>query len=71
MGKLICIKTYPFRAEAELAKGFLGENNIDATVLVSGMQPNVMSGTGGARLLVREEDREKALGLLETLKSDT
>ncbi len=66
--KLICIKTYTNKAEAELAKGLLEKNGIKAMVSVDdcgGMRPDLLWGTGGAKLLVREEDVEKALDKLK------
>ena len=68
MNKLVCIKTYPNRVEAEIAKGLLKENNIKAMVTADdagGMRPDLLWGTGGAKLLVQEKDKEKALFLLE------
>ena len=74
MTKLICIKTYPTRVEAELARGYLEESGVRSIVSADdagGMHAPLMQATGGARLLVREEDKEKAHGLLEALKSGT
>lgn len=68
MDKVIPIKTYPNRAEADLAKSFLQEHGIKAMVSADdygGMGPHVLWGTGGVRLMVREEDNETALRLLE------
>ena len=74
MAKLICIKIYSSRIEAELAKGYLGESGIWSIVSADdagGMHAPLMQATGGARLLVREWDKEKAFGLLEILKSES
>lgn len=68
MTDLVYIKTYLNRPEAELAKGFLEANGIKAMVSADdagGMRPDLMQATGGVRLLVREEDREVAIRLLE------
>jgi len=68
MTKVIPIKTYPSRADAILAKGLLEANGIKAMTSaddLGGWAPHLLSGTGGARLLVREEDKEQALRLLE------
>jgi len=67
MADLICIKTYGSRHEAELARGFLEANGIEAVVSaddVGGMRPHLLLG-GGARLLVKEEDVQKALEVLK------
>lgn len=75
MAKLICVKTYLSRVEAELAKGYLEEGGGIRSIVsaddAGGMHAPLMQATGGARLLVREEDKEKALDLLETLKSES
>lgn len=68
MKKIVFLKTYPNRIEADIAKGFLEENGIKAMISADdagGMRPDMLWGTGGARLMVREGDREEALRLLE------
>lgn len=68
MSKIIPVKIYPSRAEANLAKGLLEENGIKATISADdygGVGPHVLMGMGGARLMVREEDKEAAMHLLE------
>jgi len=74
MPKLICVKTYPSRMDAELARGYLGESGIRAIVSADdegGMHAPLMLVTGGARLLVLERDKEKALAILEALESES
>ena len=56
------IITYSSRHEAELAKGFLSVNGINAVVFgddYGGIQP-ALSFSTGVQLLVKEEDAEKA-----------
>ena len=68
MSKIVPLKTYPNRAEANLAKGLFENNDIKAMISADdagGMHPALMWGTGGVRLLVREEHKETALRLLE------
>ena len=68
MFKVIPIKSYANRTEAELAKSFLESKGIQATVSADdegSMNPWLLQATGGARLLVKEEDRETALDLLK------
>jgi hypothetical protein len=68
MDEIVCIKTYPSRIEAQIAKGLLEKNGIKAIVSADdagGMHPDLLWGTGGARLLVQEKDKEKAASLLE------
>ena len=59
---LIDIKTFSSRQDAELAKGFLASNGIDAVVSgddYGGIHPGLSFSTG-VRLLVKEEDVEEA-----------
>ena len=68
MANVIPIKSYSNRIEAELAKSFLEAKGIQAIVSADdegSMNPWLLQATGGARLLVKEEDKETALDLLE------
>ena len=59
---LIDIKTFSSRHDAELAKGFLASNGVDAVVSgddYGGIHPGLSFSTG-VRLLVKEEDVEDA-----------
>ena len=59
---LINIKTYSSRHDAEIAKGFLEANGVNAFVSgddYGGIHPGLSFSTG-VRLLVKEEDIEKA-----------
>jgi len=65
-GKIISVKAYLHRHEAELAKGILGANEIDCYVAADdsgGMQP-YQSFLSPVRLMVKEQDADKALELL-------
>ena len=67
MGTLITIKTYPDRTGAELAKGLLESKGIKAMVSADdagGMNPALLWGTGGARLLIKKKDVQKATEVL-------
>ncbi len=66
--KLVTIRTYQERTEAELAKDYLESCDIDAVISgddAGGMMPNMTSNIGLARLLVRPDDAEEAERLLE------
>ena len=66
--KLVCIKTYAHKAEAELVKSLLENNGIKAMVSADdcgGMRPHLLWSTGGAKLLVKEKDVKKALDKLK------
>ena len=68
MSDLICIKNYNNRTEAELVKSLLESNGIEAIVSADdcgGMRPHLLLGTNGTRLLVKEEDAQKALDVLK------
>ena len=57
--ELIVVSTFRSAADAQLAKGILDESGIDSMIRADnagGMYPAI----GGADLLVREEDLEKA-----------
>ena len=69
MGTLIAIKTYPDRIEAELVKGVLESKGIKAMVSADdagGMNPALLWGTGGVRLLVKKNDVQMATEVLES-----
>ena len=68
MANVIPIKSYSNRTEADLAKSFLESRGIKSIVSADdagGMNPWLLKATGGARLLVKEEDGKTALDLLE------
>lgn len=67
MPDLVCIKTFLNRYEADLAKGFLESEGIEAFVSADdagGMRPH-LAFTGGVRLMVKNEEAEAALQILE------
>ncbi len=67
MEELICIKTYMNSQQAEMARGVLETNGIEAMISADdagGWRPELAVAMGGVRLLVREEDAKSALELL-------
>ena len=67
MSELACAGVFGNKIEAELFKAALKGGGIKSTILVDdigGMYP----GVGGARVLVDEEDLEKAKGMLEEIE---
>ena len=73
MGDLINIRSFSQRHEAELAKGLLSEQGIEAIIQADdcgGMRPHLTLGTAGVQLLIKREDVEKAKEILRTIKSD-
>jgi len=62
------IKSYLNYAEANIAKGFLEANGIDAELFDENIVQTVpiFAANGGIRLMVREEDAENAIELLST-----
>lgn len=67
MAKLISLKSYATRAEAEIAKQFLESNGIRSLLSADdagGMRHDLLMATGGAKLLCEEKDRDEALALL-------
>jgi putative signal transducing protein len=73
MSNTVCIKTFQFRHEAEFAKGILESNRIDAFVSgddYGGAGPHILQATGGAKLMVMEDDAEKSLDILDNYDSE-
>ena len=65
------VRSYLNKMEAELAKGLLASEDIDAIVQADdcdGMRPNLW--LSGVRLLVRTEDAAKADKVLAEVDSD-
>jgi hypothetical protein len=70
MDKLVCIKVFGSRMEAEMAQGVLAAQGIEARVLsddAGGVYPAILLGTGGARLMVNQAAVDEAMELLEAL----
>ena len=68
MSSLVCIQTYITRESAEIAKGALEANGIDAAIFADdcgGMRPHFQLTTG-VRLMVNEQDAENARKVLES-----
>ena len=66
----MCIKTYLSNPEAEIAKGMLQNSDIEAVISADdcgGMTSNLSFATGGIRLLVKEEEVQKAKEILSSL----
>jgi hypothetical protein len=68
MENFICIKVFTNHVEADLAKNFLGMNEIEAFTQaddVAGIYPG-LTYSAGVKLLVEEKNAQKAIELLET-----
>lgn len=68
MSELVTAATFGERIEAELAQGLLEAGGVEALVDADDggiMAPALLTGAGGARLLVRAEDAERAAALLQ------
>ena len=66
---LACIRTYDSREEADLARGFLESNSLQADVFADdcgGWRPGLHSSEG-VRLMVLQKDAERALQLLNRI----
>lgn len=67
-GELICLRTFATRFEAETAQCFLEGNGIRSMVSAddcAGIDPFLLVGNGGARILVRQDDSERAAQFLD------
>lgn len=65
--KLVVVKSYGLRPEAELAKGMLEDAGIQAMIqadTAGGMREHLAWSGAGFKVLVREEDAEAARGVL-------
>ena len=65
---LTCIKTYHTRIDADMAKSYLEANGIKSEVLADDcgtLRPHMLVGASGARLMVNEQDAQKAGEILE------
>lgn len=70
MAELEMVEVYSSRTEAELAKGYLKSMEID-TIILSDDADQLYPSLGavrGVKLLARQEDVEKAKGLLKERK---
>ncbi len=73
MADLVELKTFNSRAEAEMAKAYLEAEGIETMVQADdcgGMRPFMLTGAGGVRLMVHEEDAGRALLILEAVAAD-
>lgn len=67
MARLVVVGDFPNRIDADLAKGALDASGIDSFVSgddAGGVQPGLWMK--GVRLLVREDDAERALAVLQS-----
>ena len=70
MSGLVTVKSYLYRHEAELDLVLLVAEGIEAMISADdagGMQPSLLFGSGGARLLVAEGDAAAARLLLDSV----
>jgi hypothetical protein len=68
MTKWVTIGAYPSRAEAEMIVELLISEGVAAMPQIDdagGLRPEIALGTGGAKVLVRAEDEERARKILE------
>ena len=73
MSDLVTVGNYFDRMGAEIAKGVLDAEGIESYVRaddMGGMRPSLLSGAGGAWLIVRAEDAGRAVELLQTAEQD-
>ncbi len=71
MSDLVVIARFRSRVEAELARSVLTDAGVDALLQADdagGMYAGIDLSSGGARLLVREDDADLALEALEAIE---
>lgn len=67
MSKLVCVKTFPDRLQADMAKAVLEAHGIKASVSADdagGMRPHLAFTSGGVKLFVLDENADKAMEIL-------
>ena len=72
MSDLVTVGNYFDRISAELAKAILDMGGIESYVSaddMGGMRPALLTGSGGAWLIVRAEDAERAAELLRDART--
>ena len=73
MSDLVTVGNYSDRISAELAKSILETDGIESYVRADdggGMRPALLTGAGGAWLIVRAEDAGRASELLQAAPQD-
>ena len=65
---MVILKRFPDSATANIARSILSAHSIDAFVAdenLANADPPVVFASGGLRLMVADEDRERALAILD------
>ena len=73
MSELVTVGNYFDRMSAEMAQGVLDVDGIESYVQADdggGMRPSLLTGSGGAWLIVRAEDAARASELLQAAPAD-
>ena len=74
MADFVVLTSFASRADADFASAILGARGIQAVVSagdVSGWDPFLLVGSGGAKLLVSEQDLERARRILRRTDEGT
>jgi len=69
----VCVKTYLTRHEAELDRALLESCQVDAWVSADdggGMQPHLLFGNRGARLMAPQDRAAEAAAILASTETD-
>jgi hypothetical protein len=62
----VVLKAFTKKIEAEIAKGFLASNNIDSIIATDTETADSIGNTGN-KLMVRKENSEEAIKLLNSI----
>lgn len=73
MSNIICLKTIATSEEAEMAKGFLNTNGIEAKIFFEGYtraaMPFAFQAESGIKIMINEEDKDSAEKILSKFTS--
>ena len=68
MSELVCVRTFPGRSVAEVARAALESRGIEATVSAADAGLDISFASGGAKLFVNEESLDRAEEVLASIQ---
>jgi len=68
MSELVCVRTFPSRHVAEMARNAIETHGIVATVSAADVGYDISFASGGAKLLVNKDSVDRANEVLESIQ---